>query len=280
VPRLGEGVDAYLRTEMLPTVWCPGCGNGSIVQALALALKRLGRDPAQVVVVGGIGCSGRTPFYLKTNGLHTTHGRALAFATGLKLARPSLTVIVTMGDGDALAIGGNHFIHAARRNIDLTVLLYNNAIYGMTGGQAAPTTPVGSRTTTSLTGSVEESFDAVALALAAGATYVARTTTFDMQEMPLYIEEAIRHPGFALVEILTPCPTYFGRLNRLGDAPELILWERDATEGEGALLPAGEVRVGPISTGVFRKERRPEYTERYAELCARQGGRYHGSPLA
>jgi 2-oxoglutarate ferredoxin oxidoreductase subunit beta len=273
MPRLGVDIDRYLRREMLPTVWCPGCGNGTIVTALAAVLQKLDRDPSQVVVVGGIGCSGRTPFYLATNGLHTTHGRALAFATGLKLARPSLTVVVVMGDGDALAIGGNHFLHAARRNIDLTVLLYNNAIYGMTGGQVAPTTPVGSETTTSLTGSLENAFDAVELALAAGASYVARTTTFDMQELPLYIEQAIRHPGFALVEILTQCPTYFGRLNRIGEAADLLLWERDVTDG-GARLIRREDLVGPLKTGVFRDERQPEYTARYAEHVARMGGTY------
>jgi 2-oxoglutarate ferredoxin oxidoreductase subunit beta len=255
MPQLGIDVDRYLRREMLPTVWCPGCGNGSIAQALAVALDRLGLAPEQVVVVGGIGCSGRTPFYMKTNALHTTHGRALAFATGLKLARPSLTVVVTSGDGDALAIGGNHFLHAARRNIDLTLLLYNNAIYGMTGGQLAPTTPVGSRTTTSLGGSRENAFDTVQLAMAAGATFVARTTTFDMQEMPLYIERAIRHPGFSVVEILTQCPTYYGRLNRIGDARDMLRWEQDVTE------PGSQRFSWP--TGIFREERRPEYSAQH-----------------
>lgn len=272
MPRLGVDVDRYLKTEALPTVWCPGCGNGTVVQALALALARLGRPPEEVAVVGGIGCSGRTPFYVRTHAMHTTHGRALAFATGLKLARPSLTVVVATGDGDLLAIGTNHFLHAARRNVDLTVLLFNNGIYGMTGGQMAPTTPEGGRTTTSLAGSAERPFDAVELAMAAGATYVARTTTFDMQELPLRIEEAIRHPGFALVEVITQCPTYFGRLNRIGEAPEMLLWERDHTEdlhgaGEGLALPA-------LTTGVFRQERRTEYTEAYRALCAARGGRY------
>jgi 2-oxoglutarate ferredoxin oxidoreductase subunit beta len=190
---------------------------------------------------------------MATNAMHTTHGRALAFATGLKLARPDLTVVVTSGDGDSLAIGGNHFIQAARRNIDLTLLLYNNAIYGMTGGQAAPTTPTGSRTTTSpSSGSTENAFDAAELAMAAGATFVARTTTFDVQEMPLLIERAIRHPGFAMVEIITQCPTYYGRLNRIGEAPEMLVWEKDMTAG-GAAAAMG------WQTGVFRDEIRPEY---------------------
>ncbi|MHB8190614.1 MAG: 2-oxoacid:ferredoxin oxidoreductase subunit beta [Ferrimicrobium sp.] len=274
MPRIGIDVDRYLRSEVLPTVWCPGCGNGSIVQSLGMALERMELEPSEVAVIGGIGCSGRTPFYVRTNAMHTTHGRALAYATGLKLAKPSLTVIVTMGDGDALAIGGNHFIHAARRNIDLTVLLYNNGIYGMTGGQEAPTTPQGSRTTTSLHGSIERPFDTVELAMAAGATYVARTTTFDMQEMPLRVEEAIKHPGFSVLEILTQCPTYYGRLNRIGDASEMLMWERDMTEDNGVKLLSREEMVGPLLTGVFRKEICTEYTENYRSLCEEYGGRY------
>ena len=274
MPRLGADVDRYLRREMLPTVWCPGCGNGSIAQALALALERLEREPDQVAVVGGIGCSGRTPFYMATNALHTTHGRALAFATGLKMARPALTVVVTSGDGDALAIGGNHFVHAARRNLDVTLLLYNNAIYGMTGGQLAPTTPIGSRTTTSLDGSQENAFDTVALALAAGATFVARTTTFDMQEMPLYIEQAILHPGFAVVEIITQCPTYFGRLNRIGEAPEMLMWERELTDAPREASSAREL-AGSLPTGIFRQDIRPEYVRQYQARLAAAGGLRH-----
>lgn len=274
MPRLGADVDRYLRREMLPTVWCPGCGNGSIAQALALALERLEREPDQVAVVGGIGCSGRTPFYMATNALHTTHGRALAFATGLKMARPALTVVVTSGDGDALAIGGNHFLHAARRNLDVTLLLYNNAIYGMTGGQLAPTTPIGSRTTTSLDGSQENAFDTVALALAAGATFVARTTTFDLQEMPLYIEQAILHPGFAVVEIITQCPTYFGRLNRIGEAPEMLMWERELTDAPREASSAREL-AGSLPTGIFRQDIRPEYVRQYQARLAAAGGLRH-----
>lgn len=274
MPRLGADVDRYLRREMLPTVWCPGCGNGSIAQALALALERLEREPDQVAVVGGIGCSGRTPFYMATNALHTTHGRALAFATGLKMARPALTVVVTSGDGDALAIGGNHFLHAARRNLDVTLLLYNNAIYGMTGGQLAPTTPIGSRTTTSLDGSQENAFDTVALALAAGATFVARTTTFDLQEMPLYIEQAILHPGFAVVEIITQCPTYFGRLNRIGEAPEMLMWERNLTDAPREASSAREL-AGSLPTGIFRQDIRPEYVRQYQARLVAAGGLPH-----
>ena len=275
--RIGAEVDRYVRSESLPTVWCPGCGNGTIVQGLAVALSRLGIAPEDVAVVGGIGCSGRTPFYVRTQAMHTTHGRALAFATGLKMANPSLHVVVTTGDGDALAIGAGHFIHAARRNIDLTVLLYNNSVYGMTGGQAAPTTPPGARTTTTLGGSVDRPFDAADLALAAGATYVARTTTFDMQEVPLRIQEAIAHPGFALVEILTQCPTYFGRLNRIGDPSDMLLWERELSEGGAPPLLTREDLVGPLPTGVFRRQHRVEFSAAYADMCSARGGVYHGT---
>ena len=173
MPKVGLYVDKYLRTQVLPTVCCPGCGNGNTVEGLATAFSRMNMDPRKVVVVGGIGHSGRTPFYLNTNAMRTTHGRALAYASGLKMAQPELMVAVTMNDGDALAIGGNHFIHAARRNIDLTVVVHNNGIYEMTGGQGAPTTPMGSGTTTSLLGSIERTFDTVDMVLAAGATFVA-----------------------------------------------------------------------------------------------------------
>jgi 2-oxoglutarate ferredoxin oxidoreductase subunit beta len=260
---------------MMPTVWCPGCGHGNIARAIATSLERLELDLGHVVVLGGIGCSGRTPFYFNTNAMHTTHGRVLAFATGLKLANPSLTVIVAMGDGDALAIGAGHFIHAARRNIDLTVVLYNNSIYGMTGGQQAPTTPRSFRSTTSPFGGIEPAFDAVDLALAAGATYVARTTTFDFAEMPEYISGGIRHPGFAMIEILSQCPTYFGRLNQLGDAPEMIEYQRNHTVMAGDESQIGrDDLLGNLPVGIFRQEIRPEYTHQYAELSQAQGGDY------
>ena len=138
MPKMGSNLDKYLRQEMMPTLWCPGCGHGNILRGMATAFDRLQLDLDKVVVVGGIGCSGRTPYYTSTNSMHTTHGRALAFSTGIKMANPELTVIAAMGDGDSVAIGGNHFIHACRRNIDLTAIIFNNNIYGMTGGQAAP----------------------------------------------------------------------------------------------------------------------------------------------
>jgi 2-oxoglutarate/2-oxoacid ferredoxin oxidoreductase subunit beta len=268
MPRVGEDLRRYLRVEAMPHVWCPGCGHGQVAHGLATALDRLARPLDQIVLVGGIGCSGRTPFYFNVNAMHTTHGRALAFATGLKLTRPGLTVITTMGDGDTGAIGGNHFIHACRRNIDLTAIVYNNGIYGMTGGQQAPTTPRGARTVTTPLGSLEPAFDIVQLALAAGATFVARTTTFDFAEMPDLIVAAVRHPGFAVVEVLTQCPTYYGRLNELGDAVAMLDYERDLTLPQEAITK--ESLAGKLPLGVFRSDVKPEYTARYAELCDRQ----------
>jgi 2-oxoglutarate/2-oxoacid ferredoxin oxidoreductase subunit beta len=268
MPKVGGDLRRYLRVESMPHVWCPGCGHGQVAHGLAAALDRLAVPLDRLVLVGGIGCSGRTPFYFNANAMHTTHGRALAFATGIKLTRPELTVITTMGDGDTAAIGGNHFIHACRRNIDLTAIVYNNGIYGMTGGQQAPTTPLGARSATTPLGSLEPAFDIVQLALAAGASFVARTTTFDFEEMPTLIVDAVRHPGFAVVEVLTQCPTYFGRLNQLGDAVAMLDYERDMT------LPQEEITkeklAGRMPLGVFRREVRPEYTVQYAALCARQ----------
>jgi 2-oxoglutarate/2-oxoacid ferredoxin oxidoreductase subunit beta len=267
MPRMGEDLRSYLREELMPGVWCPGCGHGNVLRGIATALDRLHRDLDQVVCVGGIGCAGRSPFYLNASAMHTTHGRALAYATGLKTARPDLTVLVTMGDGDAAAIGGNHLIHACRRNLDLTAIVYNNGTYGMTGGQQGPTTPTGMRSTTTPLGSIEQPFDISALARAAGASYVARTTTFDFEELPQYIAEAIAHPGFALVEVLTQCPTYFGRLNHLGDPATMLDYERDLTFPSEPMTR--EEVAGKLAVGRFCQEVRPEYTRRYAELCDR-----------
>jgi 2-oxoglutarate ferredoxin oxidoreductase subunit beta len=267
VPKTGQDLRKYLRVEMMPNVWCPGCGHGNISRAVATAMDAISLDPDQVVLVGGIGCAGRTPFYMNTHAMHTTHGRALAYATGVKLAKPSLTVIAVLGDGDALAIGGNHFLHACRRNIDITTVVYNNGIYGMTGGQVAPTTPEGFRSATTVLGNIEPPFDIVSLALAAGATYVARTTTFDASEMPALIEAAIRHRGFSVVEILTQCPTYYGRLNRLGDASQMLDYERDITVPFVELTRDEVARGLPI--GVFRNETKPEYVDRYRTLVER-----------
>src|SRR5512139_1497850 len=219
---------AYLRhTKKFPNVWCSGCGIGVVMGALIRAIDRLALDKNDVAVVSGIGCTGRMPVYLDFNTMHTTHGRALAFATGLKLAQPRLNVIVVMGDGDALAIGGNHFIHAARRNIDLTAIVVNNSIYGMTGGQYSPTTPRGSRATTTVYSNIEQDFRISELAVTAGAVFVGRGTVYHAKLLDSLIEKALLKKGFSVVEVIAHCHTQYGRQNRLGTAVEMMEWQRD-----------------------------------------------------
>ncbi len=263
----------YLRMDMMPHILCPGCGHGIVLKALLRAVHRLGRPREQVVFVSGIGCSSRIVGYVDFCTLHTTHGRPLTFATGLKLARPDLTVIVITGDGDGLAIGGNHLIHAARRNIDLTCLLLNNAIYGMTGGQSAPTTPEGSRSSITPGGAVEPAFDACRLALGAGASFVGRGITAAPLGLDDLIVEAISHRGFAFLEVLSDCPEYFGRYNELGRGPEMLQAQRSHVEWVGARL-AEKRFVSSVATdvprheahpfaatGILHRETRPEFTE-------------------
>ena len=209
---------AYLRhTKKFPNVWCSGCGIGIVMGALIRAIDRMGLAKDDVALVSGIGCTGRMPVYLDFNTLHTTHGRALAFATGLKLAQPRLKVVVIMGDGGAVAIGGNHFIHAARRNIDLTAIVVNNTIYGMTGGQYSPTTPLDSRATTSPYGNIERPSRSASWP-SPQASFVARSTVYHALELDHLIEQAVQKNGFSLVEAASYCHTTFGRINRLGTA--------------------------------------------------------------
>ncbi len=266
---MSEHSGQYLRADYLPTVWCPGCGNGVIVKSIAEAMADVGWDPDQTVVVGGIGCSGRTPFYLDANTMHTTHGRALAFATGVKMARPRFNVVVTMGDGDASGIGGNHFIHACRRNIDLTAIVFDNSIYGQTGGQLAPTTPTGKVSTTSPQGSVDPSFDLCKLAEGAGASFVARTSTFDFQQLQDLLVQGFRHRGFALVEVMTTCPTYYGRMNGVRDPYAMLREIEQITQGGNGHSNSHErpVDMSARPTGVFVEETREEYSDIYRRRC-------------
>ncbi|OGC38751.1 2-oxoacid:ferredoxin oxidoreductase subunit beta [candidate division WOR-3 bacterium RBG_13_43_14] len=257
----------YLRTNRLPHIWCTGCGCGIILKAMLRAVDRSGIDRNTLIFVSGIGCSSRTPGYIDFDTLHTTHGRALAFATGIKLAKPEMKVIVLTGDGDACAIGGNHFIHAARRNLDLTVILYNNRIYGMTGGQPSPTTPYGEKGTTAPYGSIEPSFDVCRLAAAAGAVFVARSTCYHATQLDKLILKAMNIKGFSLVEILSPCPTYYAHLNRLGTSLDLLMgYKRNSIPVEKARrLDPSELK-DKIVTGVIYKTERPEYFEEYHKL--------------
>ena len=215
-------VQDYLRAETMPHVLCPGCAHGIVLRSLIEAVAGLGIARDRLAVVAGIGCSSRLAGHIDACTLHTTHGRAPAFATGIKLARPGLTVIVLSGDGDGLAIGGNHLIHAARRDIDLTVLLFDNAIFGMTGGQLAPTTAPGSITSTAPHGNAERPFDACRLLEAAGATFVARANAYQAPVLAEIIAAAVAHRGFSFIDVISDCPVYDGRYNRLGEGPEML----------------------------------------------------------
>lgn len=261
----------YLRhKKKFPNVWCPGCGIGIVMHAVVRAVDRLGLSKDDVALVSGIGCTGRMPVYLDFNTMHTTHGRALAFATGLKMARPQMKVIVIMGDGDALAIGGNHFIHAARRNIDLTSIVVNNQIYGMTGGQYSPTTPTHMLASTAPYGNVEQPLPVCDLAQAAGAAFVARSTVYHVNELDRQIEAALQKRGFSLVEAVSYCHTTYGRLNKLGSAVEMMrhLKEQSVTKEAAEKLTPEELQ-GKIVRGILVDRDCPEYTELYAEVIKR-----------
>ena len=261
-------IRSLIRERFFPHLWCPGCGHGHVLNAMLHSVDDLGYDPSSIVMVSGIGCSARIAGYVDFHTMHTLHGRALAFATGIKMSRPDLHVIVPMGDGDALAIGGNHFIHAARRNIKLTAIVMNNRIYGMTGGQYSPLSGIGVSATTAPYGNIDREFDTVRLALGAGATFVARTTTYHMREMISIFKKAFQHEGFAVVEVLSQCPTYFGRKNKLGDAVRMMEWYRDHTAPVGSPKLAENPTLVP--RGIFTDEDQPEYCARYASIIASQ----------
>lgn len=256
--------------KKFPHVWCPGCGHGIVQGAIIRAVQKLGLPRDEMVMVSGIGCSSRMPVYVDFNSLHTAHGRAIAFATGVKLHNPKLHVIVITGDGDALAIGGNHFIHAARRNADLTVILMNNNIYGMTGGQYSPTTPIGKRASTAPYGTAERDFDPCALAQAAGAAFTARGVVYNAVELEKLIETALTRKGFSLVEAISPCPTLYGRLNKEGSAVKMLQWQKANTVNVKAAekLPPDQLN-GKIITGVFHDVETVPYTQIYNQIIQR-----------
>jgi 2-oxoglutarate ferredoxin oxidoreductase subunit beta len=257
-------VKDYLRERFMPHIWCPGCGHGQVLNGLLRAIESLGMSKNEIVMVSGIGCSSRITGYVDFHTLHTIHGRALAFATGVKMARPELNLIVPMGDGDALAIGGNHFIHAARRNIDITAIVMNNRIYGMTGGQFSPLSGEDVLATTAPYRTIDNAFDVVELARAAGASFVARTTTYHSQQISDFVRQAILHEGFAVVEILTQCPTYFGRKNKVGEAPAMMRWFKDNTTPIGS--KAKRENPALIERGIFVQKDVPEYCSEYEKV--------------
>jgi len=245
----------WLREDRLPHIYCSGCGNGTVINCTLAAVDEVGWRRDETVFISGIGCSSRAPGYISTDSLHTTHGRALAFATGVKLARPDLKVVVFTGDGDLAAIGGNHFIHACRRNVDMTVVCMNNQIYGMTGGQGSPTTPPGAISTTTPYGASEPAFDLADLAIAAGANYVARWTSYHVTELTKAIATGLQTPGLAFIEVRTQCPTNYGRSNRLREVSDMIEYLRSHAMlvqkynrliAEGKPIPEGTFTIGEL----------------------------------
>lgn len=267
-------IERYFRLDKLPHMWCPGCGNGIILHSLVKAIENLGLDQEQTTIVSGIGCAARAAGYLDFDTLHTTHGRALAFATGIKFAKPELNVFVIMGDGDCTAIGGNHFIHAARRNINLTAIVFNNNIYGMTGGQFSPLTPNSKRATTATYGNIDRPFDFVELAKGAGATYVARSTSYHTKLLTDLIMEAYKNRGFSVVEVITACPTAYGRYNKLGSASDMLKAQRDSAVNIKTLaLRGGELPEGKYLIGEIHRSEAPEYIEQYNKMVEQQQGK-------
>ncbi|MDR3570452.1 MAG: 2-oxoacid:ferredoxin oxidoreductase subunit beta [Syntrophobacteraceae bacterium] len=261
-------LDGLLRTDRIPHIWCPGCGIGTVFSSSLIAISSTGKDPANTAVVSGIGCSGRGAGYVNLDSYHTTHGRAIPFATGMKLANPELTVVVFSGDGDLFAIGGNHFIHAARRNMDLTVICVNNLNYGMTGGQAAATTPHLAKTSTTPRGNPESPFNLPLLAYASGATYIARWTMLHTRDLTQSITEALTRTGFSFIEVLAPCPTGYGRKNRLKATDMLKIYQEKAMVKNG-INPAETILdlEHGITLGKFVEYDRPTYAENYKAVC-------------
>jgi len=257
-------VKDYLRERFFPHMWCPGCGHGTILNSLLRAVEELALDKNNIVMTSGIGCSARISGYVDFHSLHTLHGRALAFATGVKLSKPKLNIIVPMGDGDALAIGGNHFIHAARRNIDITAIVMNNRIYGMTGGQFSPLSGPGIKATTAPYLTIDSGFDVVELATAAGASFVARSTAYHVQESKEILKKAILHKGFSVVEILSQCPTHYGRKNKEGDAAAMLELHKTNTAKLGSKTLADN--PGLIARGIFVDREKPEYCSEYDKI--------------
>ncbi len=262
-------INEYIRQEQMPHFLCPGCGHGIALRALLWAVHDLGIDKDKLAIVSGIGCSGRLSAYVDANTFHTTHGRPLAFATGLALARPDLHVIVITGDGDSLAIGGNHLIHACRRNLNMTCMMLNNEIYGMTGGQVSPTTSGDRFTTTTPAGNTEPVFDACALAGAAGAGFVGREVTMQVLALRELLRDALAFDGFSFVEVISDCTEIYGRKNDLGASPEMMKSQKSPMR-PFAYRNTVDVPFRPnaMATGVLTKMDRPEYGAAYRAKVA------------
>lgn len=252
----------YLRRERLPNIFCAGCGNGIIMNTFFNGMEMAEVSLEEVVMASGIGCSSRIPGYVKCDSLHTTHGRPLSFATGVKLANPEMNVVVFTGDGDVAAIGGNHLIHSARRNIDITVICLNNSIYGMTGGQISPTSPQGSYASTAPYGALEKPFDLSRLVTAAGASYVARWTTAHPLQLSKAIKKGLNNKGFSFIEVISNCHTYFGRKNRMGSPIDMLKWmkEESVVKRKADRMDESELE-GKIIVGEFHNKPAPELSQ-------------------
>ncbi len=265
--------ESHIRPGKLPHIWCPGCGHGIVMKGMIRAFDACGLKKENTAIVSGIGCASRMNGYMDYNTLHTAHGRAAAFATGVKMAKPEMDVIVVGGDGDGTAIGGNHFIHACRRNINMTYIILNNMIYGMTGGQFSPCTPTGDKASTTVYGNPDPTFDIAKLAIGAGATFVARGTAFHAAQIDKLIAEGIKHNGLAVIEILDDCPTTYGRRNKFRSVVDMMKRLKDiAVPVAAAAKMTPEQLEGKVLTGILHKEERPEYTEQYAQVISRAKG--------
>jgi len=274
-------MEKWLRMDRMPHIWCPGCGIGTAVNCFVRAIEKSGIPRDKLAVVSGIGCTGRVAGYIKLDSFHTTHGRAIPFAIGLKLANPELHVVVFSGDGDLIAIGGNHFIHAARRNVDITVICVNNFTYGMTGGQVAPTSPKFSVATTTPYGNLESPFNLAHLADSSGASYVARYTTFHVRPLVNTMKEALTKNGFSFVEVLSPCPTLFARRNRLGDGLDIMrLFKEKSIRRDGLSTDAAvmDLENGPIVVGKFKDRPREAFLDVYNDAMTKALGKDRFKP--
>lgn len=267
--------DKFLRLEKMPTLWCWGCGDGVILKSVIRAIEKLGWKQDDVCVVSGIGCSGRFSSYVDFNTVHTTHGRTVAYATGIKLANPDKHVIVVAGDGDALAIGGNHTIHGCRRNIDLNMIVINNFIYGLTNSQTSPTTPQGFWTVTQKVGNIDPTFDACDLAIAAGASFVARETMLDPKKLEKVLVKGFEHKGFSFFDVFSNCHINLGRKNKMGTAMETLQWIKDKViplAKYEKLSPEEQLNMFP--TGVLKHDTEVrEYCDMYEDVKAVHQGK-------
>ena len=272
--------ESWLRMERIPHIWCPACGIGTSVNCFTQALEKAKIPREEIAVVSGIGCTGRVAGYLKVDSFHTTHGRPIPFATGLKLANPKMTVVVYSGDGDLTAIGGNHLIHAARRNMDIKIICVNNMTYGMTGGQVTPTTPKTAKASTTPLGNFEDTFNLPALAASSGAVYVARWTAFHVRQLTKAICDALAKPGFSFIEVIAPCPTLYGRRNRLGGGLEAMKYYKEFSEIRNGANPS-EVDIefqGKIICGKFVDTSRPTWLEGMTAMHRKVLGEDYVSP--